>query len=334
MPNHNYESRRSTPWTGDENATGLEKFIDQCNQENFDKRHPPAKGSAEVEFLNTYVPDCCPHCHSKHFVKRGMAETGMQRYRCNGCGRTFTILTGTVFDHRKIPISEWVDFLLSIIGYGSFNLTSRNNKNSYTTTRYWLGKVFLVLRHWQDDIVLRGRIHLDETYFPVMKGDEILRPDGTRPSGLSKNKICISVACDGEHVVCIAEGFGKPSSKRTLAAMSTHMERGSILVHDGDNSHKALIELLDLSSEVHTTAETDGLDDKDNPLTPVNRQHAFLKRFLRAHSSFIRDDIQDFLNLYSFIASAPADRFEKIRILLDLALHEPILLRFRDYYGE
>lgn len=48
----------------------------------------------------------------------------------------------------------------------------------------------------------------------------------------------------------------------------------------------------------------------------------------------MRDDIQDFMNLYSFIASAPADKFETIRIMLDLALREPILLRFRDYLGE
>lgn len=64
--------------------------------------------------------------------------------------------------------------------------------------------------------------------------------------------------------------------------MSTHIEKGSLLGHDGDNSHKAIIELLDLRSEVHTIAETDGLVDKDNPLNPVNRPHAFLKRFLRA----------------------------------------------------
>ena len=168
-----------------------------------------------------------------------------------------------------------------------------------------------------------------------MKGRDARRlPDGSLPRGLSRNRICITVACDDNNVVCIADGFGKPSRKRTLGAMSGHIEHGAVLVHDGDNSHNALIETLALESEVYTTAQTKELKDKDNPLQPVNRQHALLKRFLRAHSGFNRDEIQDYLNLYSFISSEPADKFEKINILLKLALSEPILLRFRALYGE
>lgn len=332
MSNHNYESRRATPWTGKEDATGLERFIDQCNQANYEKRHPSVKGSAEIELLNSHRPVRCPHCGSGKFVRRGLTGTGLQRYSCLDCHKSFTVITGTIFDQRKIPMSEWIDFLLSIMGYGSFHLTSRNNKNSATTTKYWLEKVFLLLRHWQDSIVLKGRVYLDETYFPVKGSDAKRRPDGSLPSGLSRNRICISVACDGTSVVCIAEGFGKPSKKRTLAAMASHIEAGSCLLHDGDNTHGALIEALQLQSEVHTTAHTKGLKDRDNPLHPVNRQHALLKRFLKAHSGFDRDEIQDYLNLYSFLSSAPSDKFEKINILLELALSEPILLRFRDLY--
>ena len=32
-----------------------------------------------------------------------------------------------------------------IIGIGSFNLTSKMNRNSYTTTKYWMKKLFLIL---------------------------------------------------------------------------------------------------------------------------------------------------------------------------------------------
>lgn len=30
----------------------------------------------------------CPYCHSEHVVKNGIV-TGMQRFKCRGCGRTF-----------------------------------------------------------------------------------------------------------------------------------------------------------------------------------------------------------------------------------------------------
>lgn len=37
-----------------------------------------------------------------------------------------------------------------------------------------------------------------------------------------------------------------------------------------------------------------GLDDDANPLDPVNELCRLLKLFLRAHSGFIRDDLQGY----------------------------------------
>ena len=56
-----------------------------------------------------------------------------------------------------------------------------------------------------------------------------------------------------------------------------------------------------------------------------------LKRFLRAHSGFNRDDIQDYLNFFSFIASNPEEEtLEKVKILLELVFDNPKILRYRD----
>lgn len=184
MSNHNYESRKATPWTGKENASDLEKFIDRCNHANYEKRHPCVKGCDEIAFLNSCIPVHCPHCGSDAFVRRGLTGTGLQRYMCKECHKTFTVITGTIFDQRKIPMTEWIDFLLSIMGYGSFHLTSRNNKNSATTTKYWLEKVFLLLRHRQEDIVLQGRVYLDETYIPVKGRDARRLPVTTTMSSV------------------------------------------------------------------------------------------------------------------------------------------------------
>ena len=322
MTNYRSRSRKDTPWTEDEYASATERFIDECNHDNYYRKHPSVKDSKEKDLLNSIDPRKCPKCGDAHVIRYGKTGIGMKRYRCCKCGKT-------IFDQRKIPITEWLDFLLTLFGYGSFSLTSKGNRNAYNTTRYWMDKVFLLLKSWQTGIVLEGSVWLDETYYPVRKGDVVTDVNGHQPRGLSRNKICISVACDKDNVVCIAEGFGKPSLKRTLGAMGSHIRKGSLLIHDGDNSHRSLIEELELESEVHTCSETKWLEDKDNPLDPVNRNHKFLKRFLNTHSGFLRDDIQDYLNLFSFISSKPTDKFEKVKILLELALHDPILLRYR-----
>lgn len=330
MKENKNQSRRATPWDNEVKKTPIEKFIIGCTRDNYDKRHIAPGDDRELELLNSYTPSVCANCGSISFIKHGRTGTGLIRYRCKECGQTFTVLTGTIFDQRKISISQWLDFMIMVIGYGSFNLTSKMNRNAYNTTRYWVEKLFLILKEWQDSVMLSGDVYVDETYYPLMEKDTEKRPDGKGMRGLSRNKICIGCAWDGNNLVCIMEGFGKPSKKHTWESFSSHIKEGSKLVHDGDNSHSVLVKRLNLSEEVHTTKETKGLKDKDNPMNPINTQHAMLKKFLRSHSGFKREDIQNYLNFFSFIASNPEqDTLEKVEILLKLVFENPKILRYR-----
>ena len=74
-----------------------------------------------------------------------------------------------------------------------------------------------------------------------------------------------------------------------------------MLIHDGENSRKILIETFGLIEEVHTTKETRNLSDDDNPMELINAVHRSLKRFVRQHPAYDRDDLQDWLNLFWFI---------------------------------
>jgi hypothetical protein len=75
------------------------------------------------------------------------------------------------------------------------------------------------------------------------------------------------------------------------------------------------------------------LRDRDNPLERVNRIHYLLKNFLYAHTSFDRDRLQGYLNLFAFVMNPPVDNLEKVEILLILAFQNPKTLRYREFYG-
>ena len=109
------------------------------------------------------------------------------------------------------------------------------------------------------------------------------------------------------------------------------IEDCSTLIHDGDAAHKKLIEALSLKSVVHTTKETKGLVDKNNPLYPVNRVHAMLKKFLNAHSGFKRDDLMGYLDLFAFVTNPPDDLLEKVELIVKIAFQNPKLLRFGEF---
>ena len=211
----------------------------------------------------------------------------------------------------------------------SINADSWNNKNAFSTSRYWLGKLFLTLEDYQNNIVLSGKVWLDETYYPVVASDIELKEDGSKYRGLSRNQICIGAATDKENIVCFVEGTGKPSQRKTFDAFFNHIAPGSTLIHDREVTHKKLISKLDLKSQSHSSKSLRKLSDSENPMNPVNKVHDSLKKFLDAHSGFSRDYLQDYLNFYSFVRNPPHEPLEKIEHLVTLAFENPKSLRYR-----
>ena len=333
MPHGSYkESRRKTPWDNMErNAT--QEFLYSHYKDHYEQRHPTLLEAGEAEMINSYVPTRCPYCSAEHFVKRGRDNNGIQRFKCMDCGQKFKPTTGTIFDSRRIPISEWMEYCLNIFRYVSLNADSWNNKNTFATSKYWLEKLFLTLSTYQDDIVLDGNVWLDETYYSVLMRDRVTNEDGNLLRGLSKNQICIGAATNKSQSICIVEGTGKPSQAKSFEAFSTHIAPGATLIHDKETTHTKLVTSLDLVSQEYASKDLKGLSDKDNPMYPINRIHFLLKKFLNAHSGFKREELQGYLDLFTFVMNPPHDPLEKVELVVKLAFQNPKLLRYRDAFG-
>lgn len=125
----------------------------------------------------------------------------------------------------------------------------------------------------------------------------------------------------------------KPSKKMTLAAFGDKIAPGSKLIHDGEKSHKILIETLNLIDETHKTAETKGLLDSQNPLRRVNKVHYQTKHFFGKHSGFDRDNINQYLDIFTFIMNPPKQPLEKIETLLNLAFSLRQNIKYRDLFS-
>jgi hypothetical protein len=226
-----------------------------------------------------------------------------------------------------------MEYCLNLFRYVSINADSWNNKNAFSTSRYWLEKLFMTLEDYQHSIVLSGMVWLDETYYPVIATDIARKEDGSKYRGLSHNQICIGAATDKENAICVVEGTGKTSQRKTYDAFSTHIAAGSILVHDEELAHKKLISVLGLISHTCSSKDLKGLKDSDNPMNPINRVHDSLKKFLNAHSGFNRDNLQGYLNLFTFVRNPPHDPLKKVARLVNLAFENPKSLRYREQFG-
>ena len=132
------------------------------------------------------------------------------------CRKTFRPTTGTIFDEHRISISEWIEYCLNLFRHVSISADSWNNKNAFTTSRYWLQKLLLTLEDIQDDIMLSEYIWLDETFYSVRANDIERKDNGAKYRGLSRNQLCIGVATDKQYAVFFVEGTGRPTQKKTL----------------------------------------------------------------------------------------------------------------------
>lgn len=301
-------------------------------QTRYAERHQPIEATGEAEMINYFKPEICPYCGLDSFIKYGRDNNGIDRFKCS-CGKFFKPTTGTIFESRKIGVCEWIEYCLNIFRYVSLNADSWNNRNAISTSKYWLEKLFLTLENTQDDIMLSDTVWLDETYYALMMRDRKRDQNGNLMRGLSRNQICIGVATDRKHTICFVEGYGKPSQKSSYETFKNHIAPNSKLIHDKEKTHKKLVEKLSLKSVTYSSSDLKGLADSENPLDPVNRIHSLLKMFLNAHSGFSREDIQDYLNLYSFVINPPVDHLEKVEKIINLVFQNPKSLKYREQFG-
>ena len=55
--------------------------------------------------------------------------------------------------------------------------------------------------------------------------------------------------------------------------------------------------------------------------------------FLNAHRGFNREDLQNYLNLYSFVINATDDHLEKVENIIKMVFENPKSFKYRDQFG-
>ena len=134
------QSRRKTPWDhlSDDEMSPMQGYLRDLYHQGYDLHHKSLEQMNDQSLFDAYVPQICPYCGSDCFVRNGHYDSGLRRYICKKCKRSFYITTNTIFEDHKISIGEWMQYLLNLFDFVSLNSDSKNNRNAFTTSRYWL----------------------------------------------------------------------------------------------------------------------------------------------------------------------------------------------------
>lgn len=324
-----YHQLRRFSWSNNQVKNEGEMFLESSVLEWYEAKH--AKPSInEIRFVNKHCLRSCPYCNSNSTSKNGYTKIGIQRFICCDCGKRFNALTGTIFDSKKIPISERIEFLLHLFEFHSISSSSFDNRNSGTTGRFWLKQIFVVLKNIQDNVVLDGDIQIDEKALPVVKREIVKKANGKMPKGFSKNQLIVFCGISNKASFMLYAGRGKTTEEQAINIYGKHIKENSNLIHDGEKSHNVVIEKLHLKSFSYSAKELIKLDDKDNPLDMVNKLCLAIENFISAHGGYEREEIQDWLNLLWFILNGPKDRYDKVLLFIQMALKTRKRLKYRE----
>lgn len=273
-----------------------------------------------------HVPPC-PQCGCREPLKDGKTPQGRARWRCPGCGKRFSALTGTIFASAKLPLYKIVRIVEVMCHNASLRLIELTCGISHPTAYLRRHKVFSTVDSWQEKVMLSGRVWIDEMHF---NDTDLLHDLGRKPKrGLSKDLICVVVAIDAfKNVLVAVSENGKPSAKRINAALESHIKKGSTIVHDCEKAHNALVKKLDLVDERYKANTSD--PEYLLHMALVNNLCSWIRRYAGRFSCMKSANLQSYLNwsVYLFRVHRDEEKWPaEERVVRHLALSEGIHLR-------
>lgn len=246
----------------------------------------------------------CPECGRADCWRDGSTAAGHRRWLCPSCGSRFSALTGTVLEYGKKDLPTWERFVTCMCYNAPIDLIAEVCGIAHTTAFEWRHRVLATVDGYQDRLVLSGTVWIDELY--LTDSDVVRSADFVQKRGLSKNKICIAVAIDAfENAVAVVCGHGKPSSKRIKDALLSHIAPGSVIIHDKERSHAALVKAAKCADASYKA------DAKDlaylEAMELVNNLCSWLRRYLCRFPGMKKANLQSYLNWFVYLFRVKRD---------------------------
>ena len=205
-----------------------------------------SKGSAdavvaliEVEFALAPV---CGHCGSETFSKWGVA-TGMKRYMCKACERTFNALTGTPLAHLH-KREKWLEYARAIVDGLSLRKAAKLVGVHLETSFRWRHR-FLAASKNAKATAVSGIVEADETFIlKSAKGSKRLTGRAPRQRGGTAKKKGLST--DQHDCILIVRDRSGATTDHVLhdlraptfvAHLTPVVAKDAVLVSDGRNAY-------------------------------------------------------------------------------------------------
>jgi transposase-like protein len=241
------------------------------------------------------VKPVCPHCSSGSVYKWGMVS-GLQRYRCKECKRTFNALSGTPMSRlRKKEL--WFEYSQALADSLSLTKAAERCGIDRTTAFRWRHR-FLPQSGGQS-ATCTGITEIDETYFrESFKGKKVLHRKPRKRGklevrGLSSEQIAVVVAKDRVGHVC--DGVLQERTAKEIAfRIGAHIAPDSLLCIEKSRILLKFAKDAGLAFEAIGTKQRKGREKVFHVQT-VNAYHSRLKNWMARFNGVATERLPNYL---------------------------------------
>ena len=241
----------------------------------------------------------CPHCECRHVARWGQAS-GIPRYRCSNCRRTFNALTKTPLAHLRMK-EKWVTQTEALIDGASTAKAANRCGVDYKTAFRWRHR-FLASLAGDKPRTLSGIVEGDETFIlESFKGKRSDLPRKPRKRGgkaakrgLSAEQIPVIVARDRQGATTDAV-LAKLNRVSITAALGGIVTPSNEFCCDGGSAIVAFARKAGIPTHILP------LPGKPDPRAPdfhinnVNAYHGRLKEWLRRFHGVATKNLPNYL---------------------------------------
>lgn len=164
----------------------------------------------------------CPHCSGAHVVRHGMAS-GLQRYRCRGCGKTFNALTRTPLARLRLR-QRWIEQSQALIDGLSITQVATRLEVARSTAFRWRHRFLSLPQHVRAGR-LEGIVEADEAgILKSCKGQPARRNASCRPARGRGGRACKRGLSDEHDIVLVVrDRWGACTDQIVLGQDAAHL---------------------------------------------------------------------------------------------------------------
>ncbi len=228
--------------------------------------------------------NACPHCGCSELYRHGVIS-GLQRYYCKHCHKTFNALTGTPLTRLRDK-SKWLGYLAAMAQSQTVRQSATDVGVHRNTSFRWRHR-FLNWISQDRPAALHGITEADEMYLlESYKGqrnlDRKARQRGGRACkrGISDEQICILVARDRSgQTLDFVTGNGPLTKTLLTASLKPVLDADALLVSDANPTYATFCKAEGLSHEVVNLSQGQRVNGAFH-VQNVNAYHSRFKLWL------------------------------------------------------